>query len=246
MRTYGLIGVSLKHSYSPKFFEEFFHTNQIQAEYKLYEIPQIQDITSVFQQFPAGLNVTIPYKQAIIPYLDELDEAALAIGAVNTIAFEGKRKIGYNTDTIGFRQSIKPFLTFRHERAMVLGTGGAAKAVAWTLKNIGIDVIFISRTPNQKAKIFAYEDINSHMINACKLIVNCTPAGMFPNDLSAIDIPYANLTEEHLVIDLIYNPSETEFLKQSKKFGASTLNGEGMLKHQALASWQIWNSSTKI
>jgi shikimate dehydrogenase len=245
MRTFGLVGASLAHSFSPKFFETYFRKQQIEAEYKLFEITSINEINSIFQQFPAGLNVTIPYKETVLPYLDEIHHDAKMIGAVNTIAFHGKRTIGYNTDCIGFRQSIKPFLTLHHERAMVIGTGGSAKAIAWTLKNIGIDVLFISRTPNHQDKIFSYDDINPNMVNACKLIVNCTPVGMYPNETSTIVFPFSSLCSDHLVIDLIYNPEETIFLREAKKYGACILNGESMLKHQALASWEIWNYLTK-
>lgn len=246
MEIYGLVGASLSHSFSPKFFSRYFIENKINATYELFEISEISNVSKVFAQLPNGLNVTIPYKESIVPFLDLLDNVAEQIGAVNTIVFSENKKIGYNTDVIGFRQSIKPFLTFRHERALIIGTGGAAKAVAWTLRSIGIDVIYISRSPEGRSKTFAFSEINNHMVNACKLIVNCTPVGMFPNASEILDFPYDSLTEDHLVIDLIYNPLETNFLKEAKQRGATTLNGEGMLKQQALASWELWRGTTKV
>jgi shikimate dehydrogenase len=242
MQRFGLIGKTLSHSFSPAFFEDFFRKNNIDASYELFELPEISAIESVFKQEISGLNVTIPYKEAVIPYLDELDEVAKTIGAVNVIAFKKGKKIGYNTDAFGFQQSIKPFLTFKHERALILGTGGASKAVEYVFKSIGIDVLYISRNPEGKAKHFSYDDINEHMLNACKVIVNCTPIGTFP----AIDeqpyFPYEFLTSDHLVIDLIYNPAKTKFLENAETQGAMILNGASMLKEQALKSWEIWGT----
>ena len=246
MQTFGLVGSSLTHSFSPKFFNEFFKKNYIDAKYELYELKEIGEISKVFEKQPSGLNVTIPFKEVIMPFLDEIDDAAIKIGAVNTIAFNGNLKLGFNTDIIGFRQSIKPFLTNQHERALLIGTGGSAKAVSWTLKNIGLDVFFISRSPVGKTKTFGFDEINAEMIRACKLIINCTPIGMFPNTTQTINLPYTDLTSDHLVIDLIYNPAETNFLREAKKHGAVTLNGETMLHQQALASWKIWNDFTKV
>ncbi len=193
----------------------------------------------------AGLNVTIPYKQSILPYLDEIDALAANVGAVNTIKMlerNGKRLLkGFNTDVYGFRQSIKPFLTSAHERALILGSGGAAAAIRYALTDLGIDCITISRQP-QGEKSFAYEAVNAYMLQACKLIVNCTPVGMSPHTHASPPIPYAHLTHEHFLIDLIYNPSETEFLRQGKQHGATILNGLDMLKFQAEKAWEIWTN----
>jgi shikimate dehydrogenase len=189
-----------------------------------------------------GLNVTIPYKTAIIPFLDELDPLAAEIQAVNVIAFENGKTKGYNTDVYGFQQSIKPFLTFHHERALIFGTGGASKAVAHVFKSLGIDVIFVSQSPSSYSNHFTYEDVNEHMLAACKVIVNCTPLGMFPDVDSVPELPYVSLSEEHLLIDLVYNPEETLFMKQGRAHGATAMNGLSMLQHQALKSWEIWNT----
>ncbi len=186
------------------------------------------------------MNVTVPYKQEIIPFLDELTEEAESIGAVNTILFRNGKTIGANTDAHGFHQSIKPFLTNRHERALILGTGGASMAIAHVLKNIGIDVKFVSRNPENENE-FSYDSINQYMLQAFKLVVNCTPVGTFPNVDECIPFPFEFLTEEHLCVDLIYNPAETKFLRLAKENGATILNGESMLKEQALKAWVLWN-----
>ncbi|MNY21012.1 Shikimate dehydrogenase [compost metagenome] len=170
-----------------------------------------------------------------------MTEEATAIGAVNCVSFQNGKKTGHNTDAFGFHQMIKPFLTNEHERAMILGTGGASKAVAYVLKKIGLDVVWISRNP-AKEKEFPYEAINEHMLKACKVVVNCTPIGTFPDVDACVPFPFEHLTEAHLCIDLIYNPEETTFLRQSKLHGTTTLNGLSMLKEQANKAWEIWNS----
>jgi shikimate dehydrogenase len=200
----------------------------------------VEEISSIFEQNLSGLNVTFPYKESVIPYLDRLDESAAQIGAVNVISFENGEKVGYNTDAYGFAQSIKPFLTFEHERALIFGTGGASKAVAHVFKQIGLDVFYISRNGHEATGVFTYEDINSHMLQACKVLVNCTPIGTFPNISDCIELPFEHLTPAHLVIDLVYNPSETELMKRAKKQGAAVMNGLSMLQHQALKSYEIW------
>lgn len=240
MKKYGLIGRTLGHSFSRSFFTDYFIQNHINAVYENVELEEIKAIEDFLKQNYSGLNVTIPYKEAIILYLDELSDTASAIGAVNCIAFEDGKTTGHNTDAFGFHQSIKPFLTNKHERAMIIGTGGASKAVAYVFKQLGIDVIYISRNP-ESAMEFAYEDINEHMLRACKVVVNCTPVGTYPNVEELIDLPYDYVTDEHLFIDLIYNPAKTRFLAEAEKRGADILNGEAMLRHQALKSWEIWN-----
>jgi shikimate dehydrogenase len=243
MKQFGLIGKHLSHSFSPSFFAEFFQKQGIDANYATYELQEIADFPQLIKDHDfSGLNVTIPYKTAIIPYLDELDPLAEEIKAVNVIAFENGNTKGYNTDVFGFQQSIKPFLTFHHERALIFGTGGASKAVAFVFKSLGIDVIFVSQTESSLSNHFTYADVNEHMIAACKVIVNCTPLGMSPHVDAAPDMPYDALSEEHLLIDLIYNPEETLFMKQGRKHGATAMNGLSMLQHQALKSWEIWNT----
>jgi shikimate dehydrogenase len=242
MKVYGLLGKTLQHSFSADFFSDYFVTENIIAKYQNFELKAIEDIQSVFDLQPAGLNVTIPYKESVIPFLDELDPIAEKIGAVNTIVFDGDKKIGYNTDAFGFKQAIKPFLNNQHERALIFGTGGAAKAVASVLKEIGVDVIFISRNPLGKNKHFNYSEVNLQMLNACKLMVNCTPVGTFPNSSDYLPLPYEGIGKDHLVIDLIYNPIKTMFLQKAESQGATVMNGEGMLKAQAMKSWSLWNN----
>ena len=258
MRRFGLIGFPLTHSFSGKYFTEKFQRENIpDAAYELFPLEKIEK----FPEFIAahsdltGLNVTIPYKEKIIPYLDELDETAKAAGVVNTILFtrptpHAPRPIlkGFNTDVYGFRQSIKPFLTSAHERALILGTGGASKAVEYVLKQIGVECIFVSRekpplSPNGQAgkTVLTYSELNEYVMKACKLIVNCSPVGTFPNVNEAPEIPYEFISAEHFLYDLIYNPAETEFLKRGKAKGAQTMNGLDMLKMQAEKAWEIWN-----
>ena len=240
--SYGLIGKNLEHSFSANFFKLFFDKNDIRATYSNFDLVSIKDLNQLFERNNfKGLNVTIPYKQEIIPYLDELTDDASKIGAVNVIQFKDGKKIGHNSDSFGFHQSIKPFLTNLHERALIIGTGGASKAVEFVFRSLGIDVVFISRNPREENH-FSYDEINNHMLNACKVIVNCTPIGTFPNNDDLINFPYPYLTTDHLVVDLIYNPSKTKFLEKSQEYGATILNGESMLHQQALKAWEIWNS----
>ncbi len=226
MKTYGLIGRSLGHSFSKSFFSKKFFDEGVNAEYNNFELQEIDEVKNLFGQELSGLNVTIPYKESILPFLDEVSEEAAKIGAV--------------TDAYGFQNSIKPFMTFEHERALIIGTGGASKAVAYVLKNLGVDVLYISRTPEAENQ-FSYEEINHHMLNACKLIVHTTPVGTHPDIESSIPFPFEHLTPSHLVVDLIYNPEKTKFLKMAEENGAMILNGQSMLEHQALKAWEIWN-----
>lgn len=244
MMKYGLLGKHLSHSFSQRFFESYFKEHKIDASYELIELSSpdaLKDfmLGSVAQY--QGLNVTIPFKEHILEFIDEVSSEAQIIGAINTIKVGSNGKIcGYNTDAYGFHQSIKPFLDFNHHRAIILGTGGASKAVAFVLEKLGLDVFFISRNPIG-SKQFSYSEINAQMLSTCKLVINCTPVGMFPNSDNLIDIPYEFLTKKHLIIDLIYNPSETLFLKKSRESGATVLNGDSMLHQQALKSWELWN-----
>lgn len=241
MKKYGLIGQSLGHSFSPSFFRSYFEEHQIDAEYNLIELDDLKNCREILDQYN-GCNVTIPYKEAIIPFLDDLSEEAKAIGAVNVIENIDGRFIGHNTDAFGFQQSIKPFLTFQHERALILGTGGASKAVAYILKNIGLDLFYISRSPKTDNH-FSYDQVNDQMLSSCKMIVNTTPVGMFPNTDEFIPLPYKCVTPEHLLVDLIYNPTKTRFLQEGEMQGAAILNGETMLKEQALKAYRIWNNN---
>ncbi len=256
MKQYGLIGYPLSHSFSKKYFTEKFEKENIKdSEYNLFPIENINLLPQLIADNPSlcGLNVTIPYKESVIPFLNELDETAKAVGAVNCIkilksdsAIHNPQSAilkGYNTDVYGFRQSIKPFLEIQHERALILGTGGASKAVAFVLKEIGIDCYFVSRTKNQESndKIFTYDELNENIINAFKLIVNTSPVGTFPNINDAPAIPYNFISPSHLLYDLVYNPPETEFLKRGKAQGAATVNGLSMLQQQAEEAWNVWN-----
>lgn len=240
MRKYGLIGKSLSHSFSTKFFNSKFQQESIDANYELLEFNSVEQLHGFLKHNDfSGFNVTIPYKEEVIPFLDELSTEAKNIGAVNCIVKNEGKLIGYNTDAFGFKQSIKPFLTNLHERALILGTGGSSKAVEFVFKSIGIDCVFVSRSPKEGQ--FSYSDINQHMVNACKVIVNCTPVGMYPNVNETLDFPFQFLTKEHLIIDLIYNPVKTKFLEKAEENNAQILNGESMLKEQALKSWELWN-----
>lgn len=241
MKHFGLIGKTLGHSFSAVFFKDYFEKNNIDATYSNFELTDIAEIQSLFDQHLSGFNVTFPYKESVIPFLDRLDETASQIGAVNVIAFENGQKVGYNTDAYGFAQSIKPFLTFEHERALIFGTGGASKAIAHVFKTLGVEVYFISRQPDHTKRIYSYSEINEHMLNACKVLVNCTPIGTFPNIDASIELPFEFLTPAHLVIDLVYNPAETTLMKRAKTKGAAVMNGLSMLQHQALLSYEIWS-----
>ena len=240
MKKYGLLGKSLSHSFSKNFFTKYFAENKINAAYSNLEIAQIEQVNEIFKSGVHGLNVTIPYKEAIIPFLDEITDDAKQIGAVNVVQFKNGKTIGHNTDAFGFAQSIKPFFTNQHERALIFGTGGASKAIAHVLKKLGVQVYFISTTQVGEG-IFSYNELNTHMLVGCKLWVNCTPVGTFPNINEELPIPWSKLTEDHLVVDLIYNPTKTLFLQKAQDNGATILNGESMLKEQALKSWEIWN-----
>ncbi len=241
MRKFGLLGKKLDYSFSKSFFTDLFAKNQIDASYDNIEVTDLSKWfeDKSFAEF-SGFSVTIPYKTEIIPFLDELSDEAKAIGAVNTVKNVNGKLIGYNTDAFGFGQSIKPFLNNHHERAMILGTGGASKAIAFVLKNIGLSVIFISRNPKNNSE-FGYESINENMLNACKMIVNCTPVGTFPDVDAKPNFPTDLISDKHLVVDLIYNPEKSRLLQESEKQGAIVLNGYSMLQEQAKKAWEIWN-----
>jgi len=241
---FGLLGKTLGHSFSRSHFMEKFEKEQIEATFENVELPDVKALEEWMKKAPTeftGVSVTIPYKEAVIPFLDELSVEAKEIGAVNCIHFKDGKAIGHNTDAFGFGQSIKPFLRNIHERALLLGTGGASKAVAYTLRNLGITVGHLSRTPNEDQMIFAYDQANEIMVKSFPMIVNCTPLGTFPNLEEKPNFPIELVGEDHFVVDLIYNPPETQFLKLARENGADTLNGLSMLHQQAVKAWEIWN-----
>ncbi|MEZ4937879.1 MAG: shikimate dehydrogenase [Crocinitomicaceae bacterium] len=240
-KTYGLIGKTLGHSFSQKYFSQKFKAQGSSETYENFELENIQLFPELIasRRDLCGLNVTIPYKESIIPFLDELSEEARAIGAVNTIKIEGEKLIGFNTDAFGFHQSIKPFLRGDCHRALILGTGGASKAVAYVLNNLGIDCFFISRNPEGERQ-YSYDDINEIMVSSMGLIVNATPLGTHPNVEEGPAFPFHFLSTKHHVVDLIYNPEKTKFLKQAAIHGASIQNGYQMLIHQAERAYRIW------
>lgn len=247
MDKYGLIGYPLKHSFSIVYFNEKFRAENIDAEYVNFEIPRIEEFMEVIDENPdlCGLNVTIPYKEQVIPYLDELDKDTAKIGAVNVIKIirqpKGKVKlVGYNSDIIGFTRSIEPLLRPVHTHALVLGTGGASKAIYRGLENLGIKSTFVSRT-KKNDEILTYQELTPEVMQQYKVIVNCTPVGMYPKVDDCPDIPYDLLTPEHLLYDLLYNPDETLFMKKGRTQGATVKNGLEMLLLQAFAAWEIWH-----
>lgn len=246
MNNFGLIGRSLSHSFSKSYFEKKFKENNLtNCAYHNFELPNIEKLKEVIAVTKdlKGLNVTTPYKVTIIPFLDELSAEAREIGAVNCIKIQNSRLIGYNTDIYGFTQSIKPFLDTNHQRALILGTGGASKAVAYALKKIGVEIYFVTSSASKKTNnTFFYSELNEHVMNAFKLVVNTTPLGTFPNVQEAPALPYQLFTEQHLAYDLVYNPAETVFLTRAKEKGSIVVNGLSMLQLQAEKSWEIWNS----
>lgn len=245
-KIYGLIGYPLTHSFSQNYFNQKFRNENIDAEYVNFEIPDIGDLMEVISENPNlhGLNVTIPYKEQVIPYLDEIDEDAAQIGAVNVIKFiRNKNSVifkGYNSDIIGFCDSIAPLLTPNRNKALILGTGGAAKAVYHGLKKLGVEPIYVSR--NKQEGMLTYGELTNDIMAEYKVIVNTTPLGMYPRMDECPNIPYQCLTTEHLCYDLLYNPDVTLFMKRAEENGAEVKNGLEMLLLQAFAGWNIWNS----
>ena len=251
MKHFGLIGYPLGHSFSAKYFTEKFAREGIEADYRLYEIASAEDKAAIDTvRELEGFNVTAPYKEAIIPYLDSLDETAHAVGAVNVVKSEGERWKGYNTDCTGCMEDLLLFdnLPIGSVRALVLGTGGAAKAVAYALRQLGVSYTVAGRKPAERAKkgglegavMVGYEAIDEAMMEEHKLIVNCTPLGMGAQKEACAPIPYHWIGSSHFLYDCIYNPAETEFLRRGRQQGAHTRNGLGMLTHQAEAAWNIW------
>lgn len=242
MRTFGLIGKNIDYSFSRKYFSEKFEVENIDAEYLNFDIATIEEFPETIRKNAInGLNVTIPYKEKIIPFLDRLDAHAEKIKAVNTIKFEEDGSLtGYNTDYWGFSNALKPHLQRHHNRALILGTGGASKAIAYSLELLGIEFSFVSR--KSKEDQYTYSELNKQIIEEHTLIINCTPLGTSPNIEAYPEIPIEFISEKHLIFDLIYNPSETRLMKLCSEKGAQTLNGLEMLKLQANKAWEIWNS----
>ncbi len=242
-KIYGLIGAKLGHSFSKDFFSKKFAKEGISAEYRNFEIDNIEKFSDIIEYGVYGLNITIPYKEQVIDFLDKIDPIAEKIGAVNVVKIvrnaDNLETIGYNSDIVGFTESIRPLIENHHKKALILGTGGASKAVIEGLKLMNIKSQLVSRTKSPNTII--YSELNSNLLEEYTIIVNTTPLGMFPNTDSYPDIPYEFLSNKHLCYDLTYNPEETRFLKLSRDNGAKTKNGLEMLILQALESWRIWN-----
>ena len=276
MTTYGLIGYPLGHSFSRKFFTEKFEKEEIDAQYLNFEIPSIEEFPEIIKNNPElrGLNVTIPYKQQVMQYLDEISEEAKAIGAVNVVRIErpspqpspimgretmrnagnkpdglpikgdmseGLRGslIGYNSDVIGFVESIRPLLKAHHKKALILGTGGASKAIRYGLeKKLGMKTMFVSRSAREG--MITYEEVTAEVLKEYEVIVNCSPVGMYPHVDECPALPYEAMNENNLLYDLVYNPLETLFMKKGAEQGATVKNGLEMLHLQAIASWKFW------
>ena len=245
MDKYGLIGYPLGHSFSINYFNQRFTDEGVNAKYMNFEIPTIDDLAEVLDSNPElkGLNVTIPYKQKVMEYLDSISPEARAIGAVNVIRVthvgnEIKLK-GFNSDVIGFTQSIEPMLEECHKKALILGTGGASKAIDYGLKSLGLETVFVSRY--RRPETICYEDVTPEVIKEYNVIVNCTPLGMFPKTEECPNLPYEAMDEHTILYDLIYNPDETLFMKKGAERGANVKNGLEMLLLQAFASWEFWN-----
>jgi shikimate dehydrogenase len=242
-KKFGLIGKNISYSFSKKYFIEKFSKDLFDdCTYENFDIPNIEEFPNILKNNPdlKGLNVTIPYKEAIIPYLDTISDKAYKIGAVNVIRFTKKGNLkGYNSDWFGFKKSLEPLLQPHHKKALILGTGGAAKAVAYALEQLGIFYTYVSREASENT--IDYNRINATTFDNYQIIINCTPLGTSPNIKEYPPIPYTFFTEKHIAFDLIYNPEETQFLKNAKKHGAQIKNGQEMLIFQAEKAWKIWN-----
>jgi len=245
MDKYGLIGFPLGHSFSYKYFNQKFADEGIDAVYENYEIDQVEKVKDIIEQTPnlRGLNVTIPYKEQVIPLLDDLSPEAKAIGAVNVIRIEraGKKvKLkGYNSDITGFTKSIEPMLEPYHRKALILGTGGASKAINHGLLSLGLQTTFVSR--RKRDGMFTYDELTDETMQDYKVIVNCTPVGMYPHVDECPQLPYEAMNTRTLLYDLVYNPDQTLFMRKGAAHGACTKNGLEMLLLQAFASWEFWN-----
>ncbi|HWJ30587.1 MAG TPA: shikimate dehydrogenase [Flavisolibacter sp.] len=246
MKVFGLIGKTLKHSFSKNYFSEKFSSEQLaDCRYENFELQSIDELKEIIRQRPEimGLNVTIPYKEEVVQLLDEKNEIVEKTGACNCIRVDSGRLFGFNTDVIGFKRSLEPALRPDHTCALILGSGGAAKAVEYALNELKIDHVIVSR--NKKFDQFGYEDLGEDVIKGHKLIINTTPLGMFPNTNQDPPIPYEYITPDHILYDLIYNPPKTQFLQKGEKQGAHIINGHEMLIIQAEESWKIWTGQAQ-
>ncbi len=242
MRTYGLIGYPLTHSFSQQYFtKKFIDLGINDAEYFTFSIPTINDLSEIIESHSklCGFNITIPYKKQVLTFLNSADDTVRQLGACNCVYIKEGKLLGYNTDVIGFEKSLKPFLQEHHQKALILGTGGAAAAVAFVLQKLNIDFQFVSREPSINQ--LSYDQLNHQVVKDHTLIVNTSPVGQFPNTNDTPELPYESLGEQHHLFDLIYNPAETTFLQKGKLQGATIQNGHEMLVLQAEASWNIWN-----
>jgi shikimate dehydrogenase len=241
-KLYGLIGKNIAYSFSKKYFSDKFSSEPfLDCKYENFDIEDMEQLKTIVAQNPnlRGLNVTIPFKQAVMPYLNKVSKKAKAIGAVNVIKLTKKGNLkGYNSDCYGFKKSLKPLLENHHKKALILGTGGAAQAIAFALKELQIQYTFASRNPMENA--IGYDRINATSFDNYQIVINCSPIGTSPNVEAFPEIPYQFFTKKHLAFDLIYNPAETTFLKKARENGAVTKNGYDMLKFQADKSWEIW------
>lgn len=246
MDKYGLIGYPLGHSFSKNYFNEKFENEQIDAKYINFEIPTIDSLPEILASNPElkGLNVTIPYKEKVMSFLDSISPEARAIGAVNVIRVEHKGNStilkGYNSDVIGFTKSIEPLLERIHKKALILGTGGASKAVSYGLKSLGLETVFVSRY--ERPGTIQYDKITPDVIKEYNVIVNCTPCGMYPHIDECPMLPYEAIDNKNILYDLIYNPDQTLFMKKGEQKGATVKNGLEMLLLQAFANWEFWNN----
>ena len=250
MDKYGLIGYPLGHSFSISYFNQKFADEGINAKYENFEIASIDELTEVLDRNPnlRGLNVTIPYKEKVIPFLDSISPEARAIGAVNVIRVTHEKGNailkGFNSDVIGFTQSIEPMLDKKwHKKALILGTGGASKAINYGLKSLGLETVFVSRY--EKDDTITYKQVTPEIIKEYNVVVNCTPLGMYPKTEVCPDLPYEAMDNHTILYDLIYNPDQTLFMRRGQEYGADVKNGLEMLLLQAFASWEFWHGKEK-
>ncbi len=246
MDKYGLIGYPLGHSFSISYFNQKFQDENIDAVYENYEIPSIDELPEVLSSNPElkGINVTIPYKEKVLPFLDSISPEARAIGAVNVIrvSHKGNKTIlkGYNSDVIGFTKSIEPMLEKKwHQKALILGTGGASKAIDYGLRNLGLETVFVSRY--ERPGTIQYKNVTPEVVKEYNVIINCTPLGMYPKTEVCPELPYEAMDSHTILYDLIYNPDETLFMKRGAEYGANVKNGLEMLLLQAFSSWEFWH-----
>ena len=247
MNIYGLLGRNISYSFSKEYFTRKFSESGLTDHiYMNFDLPEISELNLVLNRYKGklkGFNITIPYKQEIFQFLDETDQVAADIGAVNVVKIIDNSGLkGFNTDSYGFENSIKPLLRSQHKKALILGTGGASKAVSYVLGKLGIEYLYVSRRSDQSPNFITYGDLSETLLKEYLLVINATPVGTYPKIDKAPDMPYKYLTSNHLLYDLIYNPPLTAFLKQGKSVGATVKNGLEMLELQAEKAWEIWNS----